>query len=397
LTEEEFEPAPSSPGPLIATDRVLARLVGDHPGPTLICVGGLHGNEPAGLHALHRIIPDLRDRSASLQGEFIALAGNLAALELGRRFIDRDLNRAWTPDRVMELAQPSHDGSVEDREQKELLEELHATFARARGPIFLVDLHTTSGEGVGFTTVADTLRNRAFGLAFPIPLILGLEEQVDGTLMDYVEGLGHIAIGVETGQHDEPAAVDRAVAALWIAVVTSGVLPETAVPEVGAATEFLRREARGLPRVLEMRHRHAIAPEDRFRMHPGYRNFQEIAQGQILGEDGEGSVRSPESARILMPLYQEQGQDGFFLVREFRYVWLKVSEWLRKANLGRIVHWFPGIERSTDRPGILYVNRRVARWYALELLHLLGYRKHREAGTRLLVVQRPEPASQDKR
>jgi hypothetical protein len=34
------------------------------------------------------------------------------------------------------------------------------------------------------------------------------------------------------------------------------------------------------------------------------------------------------------------------------------------------------------------VNKGVARWYALQLFHLLGYRRHEDAGPRLVLGRR---------
>jgi hypothetical protein len=141
---------------------------------------------------------------------------------------------------------------------------------------------------------------------------------------------------------------------------------------------------------MEMRYRHAIAPDDRFHMHPGYRNFQPVRKGETVAEDQDGPVVSPESARMLMPLYQARGADGFFLVREFRPVWLWVSAGARRVGLDRWVHWLPGIRRHPDEPDALVVDRRVARWYALQLLHLLGFRREVEVGRTLVVHRRPD-------
>lgn len=35
---------------------VLGCLRGARPGPTLVCIGGIHGNEPAGVQALRRVL-----------------------------------------------------------------------------------------------------------------------------------------------------------------------------------------------------------------------------------------------------------------------------------------------------------------------------------------------------
>ena len=37
-------------------DRVLGRVRGARSGPTLLCVGGMHGNEPAGVYALQSVL-----------------------------------------------------------------------------------------------------------------------------------------------------------------------------------------------------------------------------------------------------------------------------------------------------------------------------------------------------
>ena len=372
-------------------ERVLGRVRGPRAGPTLVCVGGIHGNEPAGVIALRRVVPALAPRATRMAGELVALAGNLEALARGRRFVDRDLNRAWTPERVGALragVEPPGSG-VEDREQSALLEALSAAVADARGGVTILDLHTTSGRGGCFSAVADTLENRALALHLPAPLVLGLEELVDGTLLEHAGLAGHRAVTFEAGQHDEPRAVERAEAAVWLTVAAVGLLPESALPELAPARKLLARDSRALPRVLEMRYRHALVEGDGYRMAPGYENFQRIERGEVLGRDARGEVRAPEGGRLLMPLYQEQGSDGFFVVREFRPFWLHVSRLLRRLGADRLVHWLPGVRRDPARPGALVVDRRVARWYALQLFHLLGFRRVREQGDELVVHRRP--------
>ena len=43
----------------VETERLIGRYRGVEPGPTVLCVAGVHGNEPAGVHALRRIFDDL--------------------------------------------------------------------------------------------------------------------------------------------------------------------------------------------------------------------------------------------------------------------------------------------------------------------------------------------------
>ncbi len=356
----------------------------------MVCLGGLHGNEPAGVSALARILERLGRRGMHV-GEFVALVGNRAAHAAGRRFVDSDLNRLWTGERVDALrAGPVSDlPTVEEVEQRELLDELEAIVSRARGPVMFLDLHTTSGGGGPFVSVGDTLQNREFALTFPTPLVLGLEEQVEGTLAAYLTQRGYLAVVFESGQHDDPRSVVLAEAAVWIALEHAGLRPTGTGPEPRWARRLLEEESRGLPRAVEMRYRHPVELGDEFRMKDGYENFQHVAQDEVLGYDRRGAVHSPETAMLLMPLYQELGSDGFFVVRPFRPMWLALSKALQVLQAGRFVHILPGIHRDPRRPDVLVVNRRVARWYALELFHLLGYRKQWDEGERVAVTRRP--------
>jgi succinylglutamate desuccinylase len=141
---------------------------------------------------------------------------------------------------------------------------------------------------------------------------------------------------------------------------------------------------------LELRYRHPVIPGDGFKMLPGMRSFQRVGEGEVLAQDRNGSVRSPEAGRLLMPLYQAQGEDGFFLLKEFHPFWFTLSEMLRRSGVDRVVHWLPGIRRDPEGSGGLEVNRKFARWFAMELLHLLGYRKEVDHGDRLLVLKQVE-------
>lgn len=368
-------------------DRVLAALGDPDRGPTLIVVGGLHGNEPAGWEAAQRVATALADREGHVRGRIVFLTGNRTALARGCRFVDRDLNRAWTDDVVERIRTEGPGASVEDREQAELLDVLDQLIDESRGIPYLLDLHTTSGPGGPFTTVADALPARDLGLRIPVPLVLGLEEMVDGTLHDWIACTGTITVAFESGQHEESLAIDRAEAAIWIMIEGLGLLPAEQLPEAAEATTFLSEVGRGLPVALEMRYRHPVEPEDTFEMLAGWENFQPVRRGEVLAHDVSGTIASPEKGRMLMPLYQEQGEDGFFIVREFSSFWLRVSALLRHLGLASVVHWLPGIRKHPRRPWVYLVNKHVARWYALQLLHLLGFRRVREDGD-LLVVER---------
>ena len=78
--------------------RIIDRYEGKEPGPLLICIGGMHGNEPAGILAIQEVfrlldIEDACNPEFSYRGSFIGIRGNLRAIQNEQRFIDRDLNR----------------------------------------------------------------------------------------------------------------------------------------------------------------------------------------------------------------------------------------------------------------------------------------------------------------
>ena len=359
----------------LESPRIIGRF-GAAPGPRLICLGGLHGNEPAGVLALRRVLETLHGGSQPFRGSMVAIAGNLRALRVGRRFMDRDLNRGWSP-HGMEQAEKLRGTGPEDREQAELIAVLRAELEGDRADTRVIDLHTTSAEGPPFVTLADTLRNRAFARRIGLPLVLGIEEQIDGALLEVLTGAGPVTLGIEAGQHDDPVSVDHHERAVWMALIAGGHVDESDVPGARAMRQAFRRARGRLPSVFEVRYRKPVAPEDEFRMRPGFRNFQVVRTGEIVAHDREGPVRVPEDGRLFLPLYQEQGDDGFFVVRDVHPAWLRVSAGLRRLRVSSLARWLPGIHPARRRSDALIVDRRVARWLTVEVFHLLGYRKSR--------------------
>jgi hypothetical protein len=368
--------------------------VGDKPGPTLVCIASLHGNELAGTTALQQVFARLNTERPTTRGEFIGIAGNLAALARQERYVDIDLNRCWTKDRVWALRSgrlPPDERASEDAEIEQILNEVERVISEASDEVYFLDLHTTSGGSPPFGTIGDTLKNRGLALQFPVPIILGLEEYLDGTLLEYVNGLGCVTMGFEGGQHDDPVSVDRAEACVWIALAATKILQRPdSVPPVAQARERLSAVSSSFPRVLEVRHRHPVEPGDQFGMEHGYASFQSVKAGDVLAHDNNGNLTASEDARVLLPLYQTQGEDGYFLMREFSPLWLAISKWLRRMGLDAALPWLPGVRRDPGDQNTLIIDRRIARWFALQVFHLLGYRKRRMNGDLLVVSRRQE-------
>lgn len=376
-----------------AGSRVIGRYGAGGEGPLVLAVGGIHGNEPSGVLALRRVTMRLASRRPVFRGELLAVAGNLAALRSRRRFLDRDLNRGWNVRRVARaLERPQ---TREDVEQAALLEILVPAIRAAAGGIYLLDLHTTSSTSPPFLTLSDTLETRSFAKRLEMPLVLGIEEEIDA-MVEYLSGFGAVAVGVEAGRHDDPASVDLHEAALWMSLVAAGCLPEaTEAVDLEACRRLVAEARRGLPPVFEVIYRRPIDPADGFRMRPGLRNFEPVRSGQVVARDVDGPIPVPMSGRIFLPLYQAQGDDGFFVVRPVRPVWLKVSRVLRRLGAPRLLPLLPGVRRSPRREDTFIVSRRIARWLVTEVFHLLGYRRVREKA-RHVVFRGRGPLSHDR-
>jgi succinylglutamate desuccinylase len=376
---EAAERAGEAPPGAALPDRLIGRYSAGRPGPTVVLIGGIHGNEPAGPRAVEAVLKRLAARASPLRGQVVGLRGNRRALAAGRRFLAHDLNRRWSAEKIAALAAGGPgEGGAEADEQRELLGTIVPLLREARESIVFLDLHSTSGPGAPFTCMADVLRNRPVAFAQPVPLILGIEEILEGSLLGYLCDLGHVAVAVEGGQSDDARTERHHEAAIWIALVAAGALAPGDVPDLSSQRALLAEAADGLPRVVEVRHRHPIGQGDGFVMEPGFGSFMPVRRGQILARDGRGAIRAAERGVMLMPLYQGQGDDGFFLARAVSPFWLRLSALLRRLRADRLVAILPGVRRHPTHADRFLVDPAVARFQLVNVFHLLGYRHVRE-------------------
>jgi succinylglutamate desuccinylase len=384
-----------SPTPAaLVVERELGRYGGERSGPLLIVTAGIHGNEPAGVVALGRVMQRLRELKPAARGELLALSGNRAALARNVRYVDDDLNRLWSDANVRELraADPATDHS-ERREQRELLGAIDAALATPRESVVLLDLHSTSAGGPPFSLMGDTLQNRPIAFALGVPVLLGLEENVEGTLLEYFGERGLVSVVLEGGQNQDPRTVEHHESAVWLALVAAGLLEREQIPDYDFHRARLHGAGAGLPPVVEVLYRHGLERDEEFRMLPGLANFQSVEKNRLLAHSGtnaERQVLAPFGGVLLMPRYQGQGLDGFFLGKSVQPSWLGVSAWMRKLRLERVVGALPGVRVVDPRSRTLEVDARVARFFTTEFFHLLGYRRHVRRDKNLVFTRRVE-------
>ncbi len=302
-------------------ERILGTYTEQRPGPLLICVGGMHGNEWAGVQALQLLSQMLEmeprtNPSFEFYGRWVSITGNLTALAARTRYIERDLNRMWTDAYLSTLT----DGALaaEDQELLALKGTIDAEIERWDGDqIILLDLHTTTAEGGIFTLPTNDARSIRIAENMHAPVITGLVDRLKGTMISYytehAEAKDIIGIVFEAGQHDDPLSVNRSIAAVVNCMREAGNVESKHI--VNRHNALLVDYSRGLPRVARFVDSHLIKPGDQFAMVAGYKNFQEIEKGEVLATDINGPIVASHKGMILMPHYQPQGEDGFFIIR----------------------------------------------------------------------------------
>jgi succinylglutamate desuccinylase len=298
---------------LIGIPRVLADHGHATDGPTVVAVGSLHGDEPAGAEAVARFGGVV---NGPFHGRFVGLAGNVGALDRRVRYIDVDLTRRFTPEVVAAVRQGQRI-FAEDHEQAELVSHIEQAWEeRSREhPFILIDLHTTSGDGPPFGMLSGHPEELALGRGLPVVKVLGIQGYIKGGLLAYYSDLGAMCMGFESGRHDDPLSVTRHEALLWTLCAHVGLLNESGTSIDQA--EILQRVTLDLPSEIEVQYRHPVTDGDGFRMKAGYRHFQTVQEGEVLAHDHRGPIRAPLTGYLLMPLYSRQGSDGFFIGRRF--------------------------------------------------------------------------------
>jgi succinylglutamate desuccinylase len=303
------------------TQNILRHFIGDirgdYPGPTVVAVAGIHGNEPTGIESIVQVIQELEPLKEFIHGRFIGLQGNITALENNVRFVDEDMNRLWVRSILDKIRRtPFDELHTADRiEVKELLAILDPLVETDEKLIY-VDLHTFSGTGGMFSITPKEERHIDLLSQLKIPLIFGIEHTLLGTSMEYVEDAGHIGFAFESGTHGTMAAEVNAVAGIMTLLVVSGVIPPNKLPKFSEYYAYLMEKVEGLPHKADFVYKHIIEEDDEFVMNPGFHNFDKVVKGDWLATDRHGKIEAQLDGYLLMPLYQKQGNDGFFIVRE---------------------------------------------------------------------------------
>lgn len=302
----------------IASKRIIGSLEGQKAGPLVILLTGMHGNETAGVEAVSSIIELLKQRKVEFRGRVLGIRANLHALQHGVRYVDEDMNRIWFTSIIEDIrSKPEHHLRSSERiEVKRLLRILDRLQENSSEKVILADVHTFSAEGAMFTIPGKVKEHRELLSQIYAPMVFGIGESLRGTALKYYQKRGILSFALEGGQHTNQLTQYNITASLFLMLQALGCIKAEHYPEIAKFREHLQSHTRQLPAQTELVYQHMIEEGDEFKMRPGYSNFQKVKEGEWLASDRRGKIEAQCDGYILMPLYQEQGNDGFFIIKE---------------------------------------------------------------------------------
>ena len=285
------------------------------PGPSLVVLGAVHGNEVCGAHAIVRAIDDLtHGRLRLLRGRLTLVpVANPLAFAQATREGERNLNRRFLP-------QPEPQ-DYEDRitrqlapllAQHEVLLDLHS-FHTPGDPFAMVGPRNNSGAREPFARAAEEMAlaralgaqqvvegwlevyDRAAGLRGELP-----DDEGIGT-NEYMRSQGGYAVTIECGQHEDPEAIDVATRAIH------GALAHLELAHVPAPPRFAGPAARLKDVVLRE------SPADRLAQ--DWHSFDAVQAGDVIAHRADGTpVAAPYDGCVLFPHPEaDVGQEWFYL------------------------------------------------------------------------------------
>ncbi|MDT0646520.1 succinylglutamate desuccinylase/aspartoacylase family protein [Zunongwangia sp. F260] len=292
--------------------RIIGKYTSGKEGPLLFVTGGIHGNEPSGVKALEKVFSELEKTRPEINGTIVGVAGNKMALNQNKRYIDEDLNRTWTEENVNQEKKDSH----EKKEMFEIIELLKKFPEKDFTKRYFLDCHTTSSPSLPYVSVQEVNDNDEWAHKFPTYIIRGFSDIITGDIDHYLSRTGMTGFVFEAGQHTDKRSVENHEGVIWLALKEACDLDLERISTYPDCVNRFAEKNAPPQKTFEIVHRHGLEDGDIFEMQPGYENFQKIEKGELLAKQNGNEVKSEWDAYIFMPLYQAQGNDGFFVVQE---------------------------------------------------------------------------------
>lgn len=299
-------------------DQNIPRIIGkyscDKEGPLIFVTAGIHGNEPSGVEALREVFRQLEKTTPHIEGTIVGVSGNHKALNQNKRYIDEDLNRVWTKQNIKQEIDVTH----EQKEMWEIIDILNQFPEENYTKRYFLDCHTTSSASKPYISVQVVNDNDEWAHKFPTYIIRGFSDIITGDIDHYLSRIGITGFVFEAGQHEDKTSVENHEGVIWLALKEACNLDLSQIETFPECVNRFAEKNAPDQKTFEIIYRHGLENSDIFEMEPGYENFQKINKGELLAKQNGNEVRSRWNARIFMPLYQSQGNDGFFVIDEVK-------------------------------------------------------------------------------
>jgi len=283
------------------------RFDGLRPGPRLIVLGAVHGNEPCGPAAIGRAMSEIRaGRLAIRRGAvtFVPVA-NPKAYRQRTREGDRNLNR--------DLRERTFPEDHEDRVGNRLC-------ALLREHDMLLDIHSMTGPGEPFVFAGPEDNRGAIepfaraAAEWDVAVRLGTSVVIDGWLdgygrflaererhgfpaqavsepvgtTEYMRFAGGYGVTIECGSHDDPAAIEVGYEAILRALAHLG-LVDAPAPGVSARTAI---------RIVDS----LLCATEGDRLEGSRVTGDPVAAGEIIARRANGeAIRAPQAGFVIFP------------------------------------------------------------------------------------------------
>lgn len=307
------------------------------PGPRLIVLGAVHGNEICGARAIGRVIDDIDTRRIAIERgriTFVPITNPLAH-QRAQRAGDRNLNRNLCPtNSPLDFEDHIANWLCPLLAEHEVLLDLHS-FHTPGKPFAMLGPENNTGVLEPFAKAATEealalrlgvhrfvdgwLDTYARGVARRVSMLGAATERSDllntdprygvGTT-EYMRNVGGCSLTLECGQHDDLAAPEVAYHAILNTLAHFG-LARLPLPQPVAEREALR-----IHDVIDKAH-----PADAFAR--TWKSFDPLRVGDLIGTRQDGTpVLAQDDGYILFPNPgAAAGQEWFYLAKASPRVW----------------------------------------------------------------------------
>lgn len=255
------------------------------PGPNLVIMAGVHGDETCGLNAFEAILPTFKP----LQGQVTFIVGNPKAVQIGKREFEGNLNRMFRPDSEITEAESNTYAYKRSRELMPILSKADA----------LLDIHSsTTKQTIPFVIC----EKQSFEVAakLPVEIVVSGIDVLHPTGTDaYVNQSGGLGICIECGNHNDPKATNTAIEAI-----------------IGFLSYFSVTTEKSNDIINKQRFVNAkwiYINKNEFNLSKDFQEFEKICKGSIIGFDGAEQIEAPYDGVILFPHNRKEKNTEAFL------------------------------------------------------------------------------------